>query len=481
MTSSPSVGSLTPVRTDCGRGQDSRPPLGRVSTTRFPDPGRLALLVATAVYALSIYYAYIEYLHPVWEYMGFTFRPLGAFEFIALTAMLGLAGLAMPVRLSHASAAVMMLLYLVVYVPGMVVTFCLDTDRIDRYLPFGVALTLVFVVAGLISSHMGRFTPATQTVRPSNSFVAALFTAWIAMSALLMVEYRDVMSIVALDDVYGQREAGASTSALIAYVQTYLSSVVSPALIAIGLLFRRHIALLAGLAGCVLMYAINAQKVVLLLPLAMMLVHMQLRSRSKVLTSMAVPLLVFAAATIYATMRWEEDVVAGVLALFLVHRTIATPGLTLSQYFDQFSTEAFTFWSHVKGIDFFVDVPTAYASDPLWPGLGYMLGDRLFGRPEFNMNANLFAGDGIAAAGAVGVLVIGLVLIAFLFTLDAVSRRWDQRFVVLTIFPIGLSLTNGHLFTALLSFGGLFWLLTFFLAGRSVTPTSRTTRVVTHP
>jgi hypothetical protein len=82
--------------------------------------------------------------------------------------------------------------------------------------------------------------------------------------------------------------------------------------------------------------------------------------------------------------------------------------------------------------------------------------------PTLNANANLFAADGVAAAGALGVAVIGIALAVWLWVLDRASAGWSQKFGVLITLPMAVSLTNGSLFTTLLSFGGLFWTLTFY-------------------
>jgi hypothetical protein len=60
-----------------------------------------------------------------------------------------------------------------------------------------------------------------------------------------------------------------------------------------------------------------------------------------------------------------------------------------------------------------------------------------------------------------GVLVIGLVFAIYLWLLDRASRAWDPHFVVLAVLPVAIAITNGHFFTTLLSFGGIFWLVVF--------------------
>lgn len=466
------------VELTTGDDSRSRGRLGRgrhrTQSAESPLRDRLVLLVATALYAVSLFGAYVHYLNPRWEYMGFSYRPPGIAEATALVILIGAVAAVLPSRLQRPSALVLMLLFVVVFVPGMMVTFCLETDRIARYGPFAAAMTLVFVVASLVSDNGGHPRPR-QIFVPGRGFGLALVAIAFPMAAALLIQYRDVMSFVALDDVYEQRAAGASTGPVMSYMQTYFSNVISPALIALGLVKRQPLTLAAGIGGCLLMYAINAQKTLLLLPFAMVALNLLVTSRFGAVRAVGTPVLVFALLTAYAVQAWEDDILAGALALFFVHRTIAVPGLTLTQYFDQFNAEGFTFWSHVKGVDLLVPAPAAYASDPLWPGLGYMLGDRLFGRPDFNMNANLFSGDGIAAAGAAGVIVIGLFLIVFLWLLDRAAVAWERRFALLVVLPVALALTNGHFFTTLLSFGGLFWLITFaavpvFVGRRSDAP-----------
>ena len=423
---------------------------------------RLGIMLATAVYSYSIFYAYVVYQNPNWEYMGFSFRAPSALEVIALALLLGITALGLPKRLESPSSLILMLLYVVVYVPGLVITFCVDGDRLERYLPFASALSLVFFASSLMSTYSRR-TRSMHVVYPSKTFVMSMLLIWFLMCFFLVVQYAEVMAIVAFVNVYEQRALGASTGPIMAYIQTYFSSVISPALLAVGLAYRHRMCFAIGVAGCLLMYAINAQKTMLFLPLAMIALHVQMNIWGGILRATWIPVSVFSAITWLAASYWEESVVAGALALFFVNRTIAVPGLTLTQYYEQFSSEGFTFWSHVKGLDLIIPAPQSYAIDPLWPGLGYMLGDRLFGNRDFNMNANLFSGDGIAAAGAIGVLVIGVVFMVFLWILDRVTARWDARFVLLAILPVALALTNGHFFTTLLSFGGLFWLTAFWL------------------
>jgi hypothetical protein len=155
----------------------------------------------------------------------------------------------------------------------------------------------------------------------------------------------------------------------------------------------------------------------------------------------------------------------------VIVRSIAIPGQVFQLYSDFFGKMGHTWWSNVKGVNIIVPPPRAFASDSGWPNLGILIGREYFGiNSRMNANAHLFAGEGEAAAGAFGVLVIGALLAIWLRALDRAAVGWNRLFVLLISAPMALCLTNAHLSTLLLSFGGLFWLayLTWARSGGAV-------------
>lgn len=93
--------------------------------------------------------------------------------------------------------------------------------------------------------------------------------------------------------------------------------------------------------------------------------------------------------------------------------------------------------------------------------LGRILAERSF-NVESNSNASLFATDGAAALGPIGIIVISILLAAWLILLDRATRDWNRRLVLPLLLPIGLALVNVSFFTMLTSFGGIIWLLFFY-------------------
>ena len=420
---------------------------------------RLGLLFSAWLYTFALNFAHIEYLNPVWEYYGFTYRAVDLSEVAFMVFLVTSAAMVLPIKLERASSVVMLLLFAVVYVPTVVITLGLDENRIERYGFSLLMLGLAFVIACLAARLSGKREPAPQL--PGVIFNRFFLWSWWGLLVVLVYSYSSIMTFAGLDDVYEQRAAGASTSLLMGYLQTYFSNVLSPALIALGLVQRKYWLALIGVVGCVIVYMITAQRTVVLLPFVIIGLHYLLTSGVWIFRSSAFPLILLAIAVILCATYYADNSIASFLSTYLVFRTLALPGLTFSQYFDVFGTYGPTWWSHIRGIDLFIAVPDFFAGHPSWPGLGYIVGDMAYGNVENNVNANLFSSDGIAASGPVGVLVIGIILAGWLVLLNRVTRGWDETLAILVTLPLGLTLTNGSLFTMMLSFGGLFWLLIF--------------------
>jgi hypothetical protein len=428
------------------------------------------MVFATLLYAGSLLFAYTEYLYPIWGYYGFLYYEPQFYELAFGAMLLILVSILLPPFLSRPSAIILSILHCVVLVPSIVVTLCVSPNALADYWGVLLALCAGFALAAsLVRTFPPR--PCPQAGLFSTDLSLAFLLAWLVLFAALFVAYGAIMRFASLEEVYEQRAvAGTLAGTALSYVSSLFGVFLSPALLAIGLTRRKLLYCALGVSGCVVIYMISAQRTAILLPIVIVLVFFAIR-KGKSALSLAAVLPAFLAACVFAivlNLTYQPD--GDPLAIYVVFRTLAIPGLTLSQYFDVFSANGFTYWSHVKGISLLVPPPLAFADDKLWPGLGYIVGDRVYGNPILNANANLFSGDGAAAAGALGIIVISTVLGLWLLALDRIAAKWDQRFAMLAVTPIAIQLTNGHFFTMMLSFGGLLWMLVLYYARPSTGP-----------
>jgi hypothetical protein len=423
---------------------------------------RGAVLVATYIYALTLYVAHVAYLNPTYESAGFSYREPSRLGVLLMVCLLGVGGAMLPAVLTRPSTIIVLLLYLVVYVPTTVLTPSLDGVPLERY---GLGLVMLGVGFAFVCLCARQRLPAAREGIPGKGFWLPLLVLWAICGAAIVLTYYPMMRFVGLADIYDQRAAAAEVGAgaLMGYAETYFSLVFGPALLAIGLLERRWTLVALGTIGGIVMFMVSAQRTLILLPFAIIGLHLIMNTRLAIVRSTSFLIGSVAAAVGIAVSTGDDDTgsITSYIALYLVTRTIAIPGLTFSQYYDLFGEHAFTWWSHVKGMSLIVAQPVDYLVDRTWPNLGFMIGDRLFGSPTFNANANLFAADGVAAAGALGVAVIAVALALWVWLLDRASSGWNRKFALLVTLPLAVALTNGSLFTTLLSFGGLFWTLVF--------------------
>lgn len=424
------------------------------------DVSRLILVAATWFYAAALHWAHFGYLNTYWEYYGFTYRSPSGLELALAFSLITIGAATMPISYARASSMVLMLLFIVVYVPTMTITMALNADRWLLYAPSLIALCVGFTVACILTQWMFN-EPMPSSRMPNETFVGIVLFLFTIAAIILFFNYRQILSFSSLDDVYQQRAAGAVTNLFVGYVKTYFSNVFSPILIATGLIERRRNLTFLGVSGCVFMYMIDAQRTVFLIPFIMIGLYFLLIKPNSYFRMTALPVASFTAVVFLCNLFGESNSISSFLSKYVVFRTIGLPALTFSQYHDLFNGDSLTWWSHIRGIDLFVNPPPAFYAHPAWPNLGYIVGDYFYGNLENNANANLFSGDGVAAAGPLGVVIAGLALTGWLVLLDRASAGWSRLFVVLVVFPVGFSLTNGHLSTVLLSFGGLFWLIVF--------------------
>jgi hypothetical protein len=421
---------------------------------------RMALIAASLLYAASFHYAHIVYLNPVWEYYGFSLAAPAASDYSLMLLLVLLAGTVLPSRIERPSSIVVMALYCTVYVPSVVLSLALVPEAGTRYGPLLLALAAGFAMVCLLPRWMADRRAPVEAA-PGLGFSLGLLACWAVATALLVLVFGSIMAFATGDSIYEQRAIGTDTSLPMAYLQTYFANVISPGVLALGLVRRNYFLIGAGLLGALVMYLITAQRLTMLVPFLMIGLDWVLTRRRRVWRSVALATVVLAGVVAGVAALHESETLAGELGLIVVFRSLALPALTFTQYYDLFLRDGFTWWSHVRGISSVVPPPEAFAQDPLWPMLGRLVGDRVYGASDLNANANFFAGDGAAAAGAFGVLCISAVFSVYLVLLDLAARGWHRRFVLLVMLPVALTYTNGHFFTVMLSFGGLFWLAVF--------------------
>lgn len=430
---------------------------------------RIYLILAALLYLAALYFSYDKYMSIYWEYFGFTYEAWDLADLIFATSLTLLGCILAPVSLNWASSLIVTLLFIVVYMPTVVVTLSLDVDGIYKYGELLVALGVGFGVINYSSRANVKFN-WTRIYIPWVLFLSIMLIIWLCCVLVLVYYYSSSIRFVGFDDIYTQRFLARNTDVpvAIAYVKSLFINIVCAFFMSLGIVCNKWRFFFLGASGCILMYMIVAAKFAFALPFAFLILGYMLKLKSHYQRKTWFLVVMFGFFVIVSTVMVDLGYLWRLIASLLICRTLAIPGLMLSVYYDLFSIEGFTWWSHVKGFSLLVTAPDNFINDPIWPYLGLIIGDRVYGNVNLNGNANFWAGDGVAAAGAVGILVISVLVAIWLRFLNESSRHWNSKFVILSILPFAVSLTNMNFFTSILSFGGIIWMAFFSIIGVGV-------------
>lgn len=421
---------------------------------------RLVLIFMMLIYSVSIAIGHKYYLSVEQAFWGFN-EPnfsVGAVFFIAILTLLP--SMLLPIMLRRPSALFLYSLMFFVYVPSVVIALLNFENSVSRYIGILSSFCLGMIFCCILSRLVGADDEVDK--EPSGFLIFINIIGSFSCIVLLFFTYRDILSFSGLDDIYLQREKGAATSLFVGYCQVYLAYVFSPILFVYGYLYRRFMIFALASFGFLFVFMITAERTVLLLPFVLLGISFVFKRRGLVISNVYYLFFGGAFFIVLISMFFEYSSFVRELGVYFFTRTVAIPGLFVSQYYDLFSTEGFTHWSHVSVIGKLVEVPAAYVSDEKWPALGKILAERVLGI-QSQSNANFVATDGVAAWGGVGVFIICSIYGFWLMILDWISKGWDKIFVLPALFPLAFVSTNGSLFTLLTSFGGFFWILILLL------------------
>lgn len=406
-------------------------------------------LIAVIGLALAFQYAYQVYLFPTYEYASYR-----NVEMTLPHHFFTLALIAAPALLLRESGAPSVfgvtLIYVIVYIPGQIM---LPRMLDDLFFP-------IFGIQALIAASMAAFcivagrgfvaTAAPRALGQQTSHLVLALTIP-CLAAMIATNYQH-MRLVDFLDVYSLREDAAKSAQLpiLSYTNLWLSYCFLPFFIAKGLLDREWLSLGLGFAGCLLIYLATGAKAQILLPFFMLGLYWVAKtvdlSFAKLAAFFAVLVLVF--------VLLPDTGPIGIAKSIFLMRTMSIGGLTMSLYYEFFSSFGFTNYTHISLVGPLIG-QSPYA--PL--SLGQVIGAQYFGGIAANYNANFWASDGFAARGLMGIPIITAAICAMLYALDRLSSRYDPRFVSLWLTGFWLAMLNLPFSTAMLSGGGLLILL----------------------
>jgi hypothetical protein len=382
-----------------------------------------------------------------------------------------LAGLAifpslwLPIALTRPSDLIIGVTYVVIYIPALLVLPFTSNPLLESSDCLEVGGLLL---VGMYLLHIVRFLPSPMVDSQKNFFgdqrqhqhvVVYVLTA---ICVLVFAVTRGSSSGIAIgyDEIYTRRAEfmaarESSTSAVIAsYAAGWLFGTLVPIIFSY-LFFKRRRLLAVALSFCVsiLIYITTSYKAVMLEPLFLSAAAIAVASFRKTFqTAICAGLLVALLPACYLATQTEKLSGPELEYVGLVpFRTLAVPALALTQYRDFFSANPKTYLSHVRGFSLIITYP-------YMKPLPAVIGNRYYGPTMEGANAGVWATDGFAAFGSIGIPISSVLLGVVLMLYDSLAKKEDLRVSTVALTFIALSLSSVSLFTTLLTQG---WIIPF--------------------
>jgi hypothetical protein len=263
------------------------------------------------------------------------------------------------------------------------------------------------------------------------------------------------MALSSPENIYTQRAEAAAFGQhpLFGYFIMWQTYGLTSIIMALGLLYKKPTYLCVALAALFIAFLITAAKMAFVIIVYVLFVHWQIKNRDLLGAPYRFawpPLLVLSFAAVLINVI---DIERHNLILFfvgqIVMRAIGAQAMIMNAYAEFFSVNSFTFYSHITPISTFIDYPYAET-------LAKVISTHIIGTGDANANSGFWATDGIAAAGNIGVLIIGLIVGCSFCIANAFLKNTDIKLVTLSLIPFSMMITNVSFFTGLLSGGGVF-------------------------
>lgn len=427
------------------------------------SPARVVIFFLVILYALSIHLGHVSYFSQQPYAPGIFY--IGSFDFldyIILFFILFVSVFFLPLKLDRPSIIFFYSVYFLVFVPAVVIALGnrLKTDFQDIWLLFSLLLSVFVISLPSKFNYINSFEKEKNIIR--KDFILMSLICWLLMGFALIFKYHDIMQFSGLDEIYQQREKTADANVIWGYTQVYFPYFFSSILLAAGFSERNILLKAIGCSGFIIVYMITAERSIFLFPFLIFIFFKISCNKERFIGLIKIFLIGSFLFNCFVALFSDDLEIVGKLGFYYLIRVLAIPGQFISDYYNYFSENGYTYWSHVRGISFIVDPPEYLAHDDLWPKMGWIIGKYVHGL-NTNSNASFWATDGVAAAGCVGIVVISVILALYLAVLDRLTKRWPAEFIFPAIFPLAFVISNGSLLTTLLSYGGFLWLLVLYI------------------
>ena len=407
---------------------------------------RLLAITCTGIYTASLWYIYV-YLLRDWAYLGCELGDTPRDLLLTTFLLCVLPSCYLDTDCNKATSYHIWFIYYFTYIPSALIP-ALQYFNVPLYAFEFVLAASFYLICKL------QYKPKFKRLGAGISKQAFWTTFWVIYCYLilyLLEIFGGTLRLVDLAAIYEQRAVGgnAAFGNLGGHAVGLLSNVFNPFLMTVGCLHKRYCYIYIGIVCQVYVFATMAAKAVILNLFVTLLIcylctnnkKIQWRSYLYFISGIIVLPLVY-----YSFADNINDPISNAISTLIFMRSFGIVGAMTGQFMMFFAQHPHTWYSHVHFVDIFIKYP--YREQ-----LGMVVGETL-NAPELDANANFFATDGIAAAGILGLPIIGIVMGLFFRTVDYLFENKNATIFACASCGTLTSLVNASFFTTLIT-GGL--------------------------
>lgn len=410
---------------------------------------RILVIFGCIVYLATLVVLYVLVISPTYSYYTFTYTEPPWLLFVTTCVIGLLPSLWLPADITRPSQVASWLLYLFVVLPSCIIPlFTLDRLNPLEILSISGVVVSSFVIMGFVSrlpiKRFGRHR------LHSRIFWGVFGMITLVLLVQFLIGFGSRLRLVSFLEVYDLRaefvDAIATTNSFIGYSISWMTYVIGPAFLALGMIRRNLLFLVLGVVIEFLVYSAAgfriAPMVILLVVGLIVLLRFFGSSRlgiAIVWTFVGLVVLCIAIGLIFEN---------AYIPFLLVGRPILMPGLLTGFYYEFFSLnpKAMLGYSIFRGV-------FAYPYDLLPPNL---IGIAYFQNPATFANASIWA-DSYANFGFIGMYVFAALLGGVLWFFDSVTNEGNFVLSCALMGVCGFVFANSAFLTTLLTHG--IWLM----------------------
>lgn len=426
---------------------------------------KIIIAVVTLVYALVLHLSYVNFIAPVYGYLGYGYRVPDTVRYAVVVALVAILAMLMPQKLDRPSVAVLWIQFIVAAAPTMLVL------QISPAVPvgtaFGFALGVAVVWAAVIFLTSDRVRPRMRLhLRPRQGgvhlWLPSLVVASLLMDLLLFVLgglHVRLVSLLEVADVrLDYRQLIGSAPSGVAYLLLGVSNVVNPVLIVSGLQRRSAVPVVVGVFGQIAVYSLTGYKTTILsVPLMFVVwfwLHLR-KGRNASWFQYGTTGLILIAYVLFAAFDKTT------LMLLFVLRFIVAQGNLVAGYITFFHDRPPVYWSY-SFMGWAIHYP--YIQTP-----NFLVGSVVRGSADVSANVNIF-GDGFMNMRWPGIMLEALLLVIILWLLDAAAQNVSLALAAAVVIVPSFDLANTSIFTAFTTHGLLIAIIVLATAPRIDAP-----------